>query len=76
MREVIGVAIIVVGAGQILLRERIARANAASNSILFKGRMSGPGWQRYSRSMSVVVGAVLVVVGVLVLAHLLRFGHR
>lgn len=74
MRDVIGAVLIVVGIGQILLRERIARAGAASNNVMFGGRMTGAGWQRYNRGTSVVVGVVFVVIGILMVAHIV--GHH
>jgi len=62
-----GVVLIAIGVGQILLRTRMSRANAAANSAMFNGRFSGPGFQAYSRYMAVVVGAVFIVAGILAL---------
>ncbi len=67
MIYIFAVVLIVVGAGQILLRSRITRANAAANSAMFNGRLSGPGFQAYGRFMSLVVGAVFIVAGILML---------
>jgi hypothetical protein len=69
---VIGVILIAAGAGQILLRARISRANAAANSAMLNGRLSGSGFQAYGRLMSVVVGAIFVVAGIVLL---LFHGH-
>ena len=67
MIYVIAVVLIAAGASQILLRARISRANAAANSAMFNGRLGGPGFQAYGRFMSVVVGAIFVVAGIVLL---------
>ena len=72
MVYVVGLALILAGAAQITLRGRMARANAASNKVMFNGRFGGDGWQAYSRGMSVVVGAVFIAVGIAVLAGVFR----
>jgi hypothetical protein len=67
MIRVVGVLLIVMGIGQIVTRGRFARANAASNNVLFNGRLSGRGFVGYSKTMSLVVGVVLTVVGLFLL---------
>lgn len=64
---------IIVGIAQILLRSRMARANAASNKVMYNGRFSGSGWQAYNRTAAVVVGAIFVILGLLLLVGVL--GH-
>ncbi len=62
---------IVVGIAQILLRARMARANAASNREMFNGRFASSGWQSYNRTVAVLVGAVFIVAGLLLLIGVL-----
>lgn len=75
MRYIVGVIIIVVGLGQILLRDRFVRANAASNRAMWNGHGGGPKMQAYNRFMIWVVGLAFVVVGVLTIAGVGPFGR-
>jgi hypothetical protein len=68
MIYLVGVVLIAAGVGQIALRTRMARANAASNRVMFNGHLGGEGWQSYSRAMSIIVGAVFIAAGVAALA--------
>jgi hypothetical protein len=63
---VIGIVLILLGAGQIGFRARTARAGAASNRELYGGRMGGSGFMAYSKTMSIIVGAAFIVVGILI----------
>jgi hypothetical protein len=63
---VIGIVLILLGAGQIAFRARTARAGAASNRELYGGRMGGSGFMAYSKTMSIIIGAVFIVVGILI----------
>jgi hypothetical protein len=67
MIHVVGVILIVMGIGQIVMRSRFARANAASNNVMFNGRFSGRGYVGYSKTLSLVVGVVVIFVGLLLL---------
>lgn len=75
MRYLVGVILTVVGIGQILLRDRFVRANAASNREMWNGHGGGPKIQAYSRFMTWVVGLVFVVAGVLTIAGVGPFAH-
>jgi hypothetical protein len=63
---VIGIVLILLGAAQIAFRARTSRAGAASNRELFGGRMGGSGFITYSKTMSILVGSVFIVVGILI----------
>ncbi|MFC6712430.1 hypothetical protein [Branchiibius cervicis] len=75
MRYLVGAIVIVVGIGQILLRDRIARANAASNQAMWNGHGGGPKMRAYNRFMAWVVGLVFVVFGILMIAGVWQFKH-
>jgi hypothetical protein len=68
MRYLFGAVLIVVGVGQFLLRDRIARANAASNKVMYNGAFSGRTSTSAMKIGSVLAAVVFVVVGVLMLA--------
>lgn len=68
MRYVVGAIFIVVGIGQFLLRDRIARANAASNKVMWNGALSGPKSIAASKVSSGIVGLACVIFGSLLLA--------
>jgi hypothetical protein len=63
---VIGIVLILLGAGQIGFRAHTARAGAASNRELYGGRMGGSGFMAYSKTMSIIVGAVFIVIGIFI----------
>ena len=71
MRYLFGTLFIVAGIAQIAFRSRTARANAASNSVMFNGHMSGRGWIRYNTTMAAVVGGIFVVLGILMFSGVL-----
>lgn len=75
MTVVFGVLLMVMGVAQIVLRRRTAKAAAASNRVMLNGRMSGPGFMAYSRTMAILVGSVFVVVGLLLAVGVIG-GHR
>jgi hypothetical protein len=76
MNYVIGIVVIVVGIGQILLRGRIARANAASNSAMFNGRMGGKGFVAYNQGVAILVGIIFVAFGVALLVGAFHLGSH
>jgi len=74
MRYLIGVVFIVVGFGQFALRDRIARANAASNKVMYDGRFSGRKTVAASRLGSAVAAVIIVIMGILILAGVFHIG--
>jgi hypothetical protein len=71
VRYLFGTLFIVGGIAQIAFRARTARANAASNSVMFNGHMSGRGWIRYNTTMAAIIGSIFVVVGILLFSGVL-----
>ncbi len=76
MNYVIGIVLIVVGTGQILLRGRIARANAASSSVMFNGRLNGKGFQAYNQGVAIVVGLAFAAFGIAVMLNVIHLGSH
>jgi hypothetical protein len=65
VRYAFGAIFVLAGIAQIVFRSRTARANAASNSVMFNGHLSGRGWIRYNSTMAVIIGSLFVVLGIL-----------
>lgn len=74
LRVLLGVALIVAGIAQFLLRDRIARSRSAANREFFGGRFGGPRMTAFSSATGVVSAVVFVVVGVLVAVGVLASG--
>jgi nitric oxide reductase large subunit len=71
VRYVFGAIFILAGIAQIAFRARTARANAASNGVMFNGHLSGRGWIRYNSTMAAIIGSIFVVLGILMLTGVL-----
>jgi hypothetical protein len=75
VRYAFGAIFILAGIAQIVFRSRTARANAAANSVMFNGHLSGRGWIRYNSTLAGIIGSLFVVLGILMVTGVLGPSH-